>query len=261
MNMTPEEKLRQYIREILQKELDEISTSAGAGPYSTPLAFRGNKNKNVAKMKHTATQMGYKLTPNGQRDLNRQADELKEDVQSEQLSKPHDYSKVAGKKGEQKKPGETWKTRTGSIGAKNMKGVIRYFPSGDTKMADLFAKSSMDARGATTSLLPDRPRQWPVGKSGPASTQAASDKKLEENKYSEYKNDTSATPHKKIARAISELNRSLNEAERVLNMNTRLKNESGIASEQLWKRTQQGLIKLESKLITIAGKIRELRGN
>jgi len=159
--MTPEQQLRQYIREILQQELDEISTSDGAGAYLTPMAFRGNKQSNVAKMKHTATQLGYKLTPRGTADLTKTADNLVE-------------------------------------------GKVRYH---------------------------------------------------------EYKKDDSVSTHQKIAKAISELNRSLNEADRVLNMNTRLKNESGITSEQLWKRTQQGLIKLESKLITIAGKIRELRGN
>lgn len=159
--MTPEQQLRQYIREILQQELDEISTSDGAGAYLTPMAFRGNKQNNVAKMKHTATQLGYKLTPRGTADLTKTADNLVE-------------------------------------------GKVRYH---------------------------------------------------------EYKKDDSVSTHQKIAKAISELNRSLNEADRILNMNTRLKNESGIASEQLWKRTQQGLIKLESKLITIAGKIRELRGN
>ena len=45
-----------------------------------------------------------------------------------------------------------------------------------------------------------------------------------------------------------------------LKINARLKNESGIASEQLWKRTQQGLIKLESRLLNIATRIREIRG-
>jgi hypothetical protein len=85
-------------------------------------------------------------------------------------------------------------------------------------------------------------------------------KGLAENKYYEYKRDTSATPHQKIARAISELNKNLQEVDRVLRINTRLKNESNITSEQLWKRTQQGLVKLESRLLNIASRIREIRG-
>ena len=83
---------------------------------------------------------------------------------------------------------------------------------------------------------------------------------LSENRYYKYKNDPTATPHQKIAKAISELNKSLHEVERALKINARLKNESGIASEQLWKRTQQGLIKLESRLLNIATRIREIRG-
>jgi hypothetical protein len=85
-------------------------------------------------------------------------------------------------------------------------------------------------------------------------------KELSENKYYEYKNDTTKTPHRKIAEAISQLNRNLQEIERVIKMNARLKNESGIASEQLWKRTQQGLLKLEAKLLGVATRIREIRG-
>lgn len=83
---------------------------------------------------------------------------------------------------------------------------------------------------------------------------------VNENRYYAYKKDESATPHQKIAKAISELNKNLQEVERVIGMNTRLKNESGIASEQLWKRTQQGLLKLESRLLNLASRIREIRG-
>lgn len=85
-------------------------------------------------------------------------------------------------------------------------------------------------------------------------------KELAENKYYEYKNDPTKSPHRKIAEAISQLNKNLQEVERVIRMNSRLKTESGIASEQLWKRTQQGLLKLESKLLGLATRIREIRG-
>jgi len=61
--MTSEEKLRELVRKIIQEELqglEEISTSAGAGAYLTPMAFRGNKQKNVAKMRNVATQKNGK---------------------------------------------------------------------------------------------------------------------------------------------------------------------------------------------------------
>lgn len=168
--MNEEQRLREIIRtmirEMIKHELDEMSTTAGAGPYLTPFAFRGNKKSQIARSKHIATDTtGFKLTPRGQQDMARPADKME-------------------------------------IVTKN----------------------------------------------------------LAEGTYYEYKNDESASPHKKIAKAISELNRNLQEVERVLKINTRLKNESGIASEQLWKRTQQGLIKLESRLLNIATRIREIRG-
>ena len=78
--------------------------------------------------------------------------------------------------------------------------------------------------------------------------------------YHAYKKDESATPHQKIAKAITELNRSILQVERVIKMNSRLKTESGIASEALYRRTQQGLLKLESRLLHLAGRIREIRG-
>jgi len=79
-------------------------------------------------------------------------------------------------------------------------------------------------------------------------------------RYHEYKKDESATPIKKIAKAISEVNRNLEEMERVIRMNTRLQKESGIASEALYNRTRQGLLKLEARLLHLAGKVRDIRG-
>jgi hypothetical protein len=68
------------------------------------------------------------------------------------------------------------------------------------------------------------------------------------------------TPHQKIAKAISEVNKNLAEMERVIKMNSRLQSETGISSEALWKRTQNSLIKLEARLVSMAGKVREIRG-
>ena len=161
--MTNEEKLKELIRKIIEEELNEISTSAGAGAYLTPMAFRGNKQKNIAKMRNVATQMGYKLSPRGEKELNRPADKMENIAEA----------KV---------------------------------------------------------------------------------------RYHEYKKDESATPTQKIAKAISEANRNLEEVERVIRMNTRLQKESGIASEALYRRTQQGLLKLEARLLHLAGKVRDIRG-
>lgn len=79
-------------------------------------------------------------------------------------------------------------------------------------------------------------------------------------RYHEYKKDESSSSTQKIAKAISEINKNLMEMERMLKMNARLQKESGIASEALYRRTQQGLLKLEARLLNLAGKVRDIRG-
>ena len=44
--------LREIIRELIESELDEMSTSGGAGAYLTPYAFKGKKDKNEALPVH-----------------------------------------------------------------------------------------------------------------------------------------------------------------------------------------------------------------
>jgi hypothetical protein len=161
--MTNEEKLRKLVRQTIEAELNEMTTTGNVAGYNTPMAFQGNNPKNKARKKGIATQLGMQLTPRGQKDMDRGAD----------------------------------------------------------KMENL-AEGKM--------------------------------------RYHEYKKDESASPTKKIARAISEVNRNIQEMERVLKMNTRLQQESGIASEGLYRRTQEGLIKLEARLLHLAGKVRDIRG-
>lgn len=56
-----EDQFRELVREILEDELDETSTTASAPGYSTPMAFTGNKKKNKEKQKQTALKSTYQL--------------------------------------------------------------------------------------------------------------------------------------------------------------------------------------------------------
>lgn len=161
--MTNEERLAQYVREMVKQELAEMSTTGNVAGYNIPMAFQGNNPKNKARKKGIATQLGMQLTPRGKQDLERPADKM------ENIS--------------------------------------------EAKM-----------------------------------------------RYHEYKKDESSSSTQKIAKAISEINRNLMEMERMLKMNARLQKESGIASEALYRRTQQGLLKLEARLLNLAGKVRDIRG-
>ena len=81
---------------------------------------------------------------------------------------------------------------------------------------------------------------------------------LTENYY-EYRNDPTSKPHQKIGRAISEMNKQLKLVERALRMNSKLKLEAGVPTDQLWKRTTKQIAKLEQKFVELSGKLRELR--
>lgn len=163
--MDKKEALRKAIRELIQKELAEMTTTGNVAGYLTPNAFRGDKKNNISRMKDIAQKTGYSLTPKGEKDANSPADKME---------------------------------------------IVK--------------------------------------------------KNLNENKYYEYKNDPTKSAHQKIAEAISQLNKNLEEVEKMIRMNARLKTESGIAGEQLWKRTQKGMLKLEARLLGLATRIREIRG-
>ena len=53
------DKLKEYIKTLVRELIDEESTSADAGPYSTPFAFSKGKGQNNATK--YALKLGYKL--------------------------------------------------------------------------------------------------------------------------------------------------------------------------------------------------------
>ena len=60
------DKLKEIIRELIKKELDEASTSAATPGYQTPYAFSGGKKKDKKKKKKIATNStGYSKVNEG----------------------------------------------------------------------------------------------------------------------------------------------------------------------------------------------------
>lgn len=71
--MTPEEKLREIIRELI---LQEISTTANVAGYLTPYAFAGSEKSHRERTARLAKSIGYKLTTRGKKDIH--VDKLQE---------------------------------------------------------------------------------------------------------------------------------------------------------------------------------------
>jgi len=85
-------KLREAIRKRIQKELDEMSTTAGAGPYLTPNAFVGDKHSNAGHIKKVAALTGYSVAPGTEKTI-KPGDRLNEDhyyeYRNDPTKKPH----------------------------------------------------------------------------------------------------------------------------------------------------------------------------
>lgn len=171
--------LRKLIRELVEQELEEVSTSGNAGPYNTPYAFRGNSAAGKEKAKKNAHQAGYEM-------VDKKQDKADDD-------------------GEQS---------------------VETVPFGE--------------KGAGALKKPKK------------------EEVVQENRYTEYKMSEGA-PAQKIGKAIREINRQISEVDRMLRMNERLKKESGVAGDQLWKSTARGLAKLESRMNTLSARIRNLK--
>ena len=91
--------------------------------------------------------------------------------------------------------------------------------------------------------------------------------KLYEASYKAFKEDTSRTPVQKVNTAILEINRRIREINQIMDHSMRLKNESQIDNAKLWKKTNEALVKISSRMSEAAKKtkkfanLKEIQGN
>ena len=64
--MSKMEKLKEIIRELIKKELDEATTTGNIAGYETPMAFTGGKGKGKKKKREISTNStGYNVVKEG----------------------------------------------------------------------------------------------------------------------------------------------------------------------------------------------------
>ena len=59
--MSNQAKLKQIVRELIKKEMEEASTSSATPGYQTPMAFSGGRKKDKKKKKKIANAAGYSV--------------------------------------------------------------------------------------------------------------------------------------------------------------------------------------------------------
>jgi hypothetical protein len=82
-------------------------------------------------------------------------------------------------------------------------------------------------------------------------------KRVNENRWLDLKREES-TPTQKLGKGISNIKRQLSEIETFLNWYSKIKKESGLSSDQYWKRTQKNLFRIRERLNNIATSITKL---
>ena len=213
-------KLKEYIKNLVVKELEEASTTASAGAanpmgtgiyYDTPYAFRSKRKKDKKKLKKITHAGGYKPV----KEVTQQEVSALEKVHKSLQKIRKDYIKIY------------------NIGDKTLKDrqyndYYEYILTAEKdigKLANFF-----------------RTKQ-----------------RLGEGRYHDWRNDESMTPKQKIGRSMREIRDALNELDKTVKMNLKLKTELNMNSQDYWKNTHKALTKISERLVKMANKIGNLK--
>jgi membrane-associated HD superfamily phosphohydrolase len=213
-------KLKEYIKNLVVKELDEASTTASAGAanpmgtgiyYDTPYAFRSKRKKDKKKLKKITHAGGYKPV----KEVTQQEVSALEKVHKSLQKIRKDYIKIY------------------NIGDKTLKDrqYNDYYEYILTAEKDI---------GKLAHFFKTKQR-------------------LGEGRYHDWRNDESMTPKQKIGRSMREIRDALNELDKTVKMNLKLKTELNMNSQDYWKNTHKALTKISERLVKMANKVGNLK--
>ena len=213
-------KLKEYIKNLVVKELEEASTTASAGAanpmgtgiyYDTPYAFRSKRKKDKKKLKKITHAGGYKPV----KEVTQQEVSALEKVHKSLQKIRKDYIKIY------------------NIGDKTLK---------DRQYNDYY-EYIIGAKEGIGKLIQTLKRKQMLG----------------EGRYHDYRNDESMTPKQKIGRSMREIRDALNELDKTVKMNLKLKTELKMSSQDYWKNTHKALTKISERLVKMANKVGNLK--
>lgn len=212
-------------------ELDEISTSAGAGSYMTPNAFAaGDDTVEVLGMKRVKNVRESINTPPSYRPGEYQRPESEEEEYNEKF--PFSFDDKDWQHSKFKYPTEplvqTYKKYDDRPAHIQPKMHVEYDWSGVKNKTDKNVYESMDAK---YEQLIESYRNFKKGDDKPSS---------------------------KVKRTIQEIAMKLREIETLVSYNSRLKTESGVTSSNYGPSTTKALNKISERLIKISERVRAL---
>jgi len=217
-------KLKEYIKSLIVKELEEVSTTASAGAanpmgtgiyYDTPYAFRSKKKKDKKKLKKITHAGGYKPVNESYSSI------FMEISKAIKANRPDELDAIR------------------DLGEEYDIGRVLY----------MARKAPRSLRKAVDDRIKER-KQFIKSKNL---------KELKEGRYHDWRNDESMTPKQKVGRSMREIRDALNELDKTVKMNLKLKTELNMNSKDYWKNTHKALTKISERLVKMANKIGNLK--
>ena len=214
--------LKEYIKSLIRTELEEQSSSAGAGGYMTPNAFSPKGQKTNAATK-AAEKQGFKKVSGMPKN-----------------SKVLDYK-------------ELWKGKKSAANESNYDAASKYgAPSGYTA-ASGYTGASLSSKGDG---------YYKKGTTNEMKLKDIIQKELiNEVTYSKFKNEVKfRTKNEQLHKAIREVKRKLSEIDRIVEYTSRMKqelqeNEEGV---KYWKATQKNVATISEMVTQLNNKVKEL---
>ena len=229
------ETFRKLVRELIQQEIDEASTTSSAGgQYNTPHAFKGTNKKGTKKGK-AGYEGGHEDPTIGTDNFEPKDPKLRKESINEQQKK--DSQNLV------KEFGKSFQKFTRAV---HMLGKSMTKITGDRTDEKIIQKAFKKHIIPFGKLIDS----WNTGQQ--------KNPHINEGRYHAWRNDDSLTPKQKIGMAMRETRDNLTELERVVRYNVKLKNELNVDSRDYWKNTHKALSKISERLVRLANKVGQL---
>ena len=288
-------KIKEIIKQLVVKELEEASTTysagispGGPGHYFTPMAFSGGRKKDKKKKKKIARAAGMKPVNESQpfadfpkfpklsRAQQESLDELFGFAESYQIfnsfnNNPKQFIKTLDdmakiRRASNKQPKGVNFNKGKKQFVKEVKkqevSALQKLHKGLEKLKNDYIKI---AKVGDKTLMDREYNNYyetiltarkEIGK---LLVIMKNKELLGEGRYHDWRNDESMTPKQKIGRSMREIRDALNELDKTVKMNLKLKTELKMSSQDYWKNTHKALTKISERLVKMANKVGNLK--
>jgi hypothetical protein len=280
--------LQEYIKSLVQQELDEMSVSGDAGPYSTPFAFAKKGQKTNAAIK-TAQSQGMKLVPKGMPKNSKMLDykelwkgkksAMNENMTAEEavkqlrplLAHTIEHDKLSGeysewlnkvKAGDDEILDRMWDLAGNSVDKFAINVLSKLKESNYDKVSQQGQPSEYSApSGYTAASGYTAPSGYDKNENMKESLLNIIEKEMiNEVTYGKFKKDVKhRTKSEQLHKAIREVKRKLTEIDRIVEYTSRMKQElSEDGGINYWKATQKNVASISEMVNQLNNKIKNL---